>query len=171
MGSENGMESSGMELLSDKQRCDAWELGIQVATLQARGVREFHILLERMKEQLSKEIWLSSQSLNSYKEETTSKIMQVRSNTMACLCAGSQLASHTHHCRCGRFVRRYPCLGPALHSVGDGTPWDVAPPTHSREGWPHNHPWGVCVRMFGAWWGLETFKMLSQTGNQHQIIR
>jgi len=41
-------------------------------------------MLDRMKEQLSKEIWLSSQNLNSYKEETTSKIMQM-TGEMKCL--------------------------------------------------------------------------------------
>ena len=65
------------ELLTDKQRCDAWELGIQVATLQARGVRELHILLDRAKEELAKQIFLQTESLNAHKEDTAEKMTKV----------------------------------------------------------------------------------------------
>eukprot|EP00959_Pyramimonas_sp_CCMP1952_P057365 1197445-Pyramimonas_sp.AAC.1 len=64
------------DLLTDKQRCDAWELGIQVATLQARGVRELHMLLDRAKEELTKQIWVQTENLNAHKEETAAKIVQ-----------------------------------------------------------------------------------------------
>jgi peroxiredoxin family protein len=57
--------------------------------------------------------------------------------------------------------------------LGDDPPWAVAPPTHSpQERSSSIIICGVCasgrdeVRTFGAWWGLEMFKM-SQIADKH----
>ena len=65
---------SSRDFLTDAQRCDAWDLGISVATLQAQGVRELHTLLHEAKEELAKQVFVVSTCLSKFQEEQAEKV-------------------------------------------------------------------------------------------------
>ena len=64
-------------LLTDKERVDAWELGIQVAQLQARGIRELHHVVHSVQEECRKQVHLLSEKIMQIQMDNNDKLQSV----------------------------------------------------------------------------------------------
>jgi hypothetical protein len=100
-------------LLTDKERVDAWELGIQVSQLQARGIRELHHIVQSVQEECRKQVHMLSEKIVQIQMDNNDKLQSVSAPAPLFKGLGASLWSplltprRDAHCRCLARSRSY----------------------------------------------------------------